>query len=372
MTKDNSKGGLRKRVAMPSFAGAMVLGLTALGGCSSVPDAINPIEWYKGTADFLSGDKQAEPAQALPQPQSGLVASRGAPAPGADQPFPKLSSVPERPRSSGAQVAQGLSGDTQQRQYASGPIQRQGLDSAPPPPPAPSATAPQIKWNDAAGAAAPPPPATPVVPVTSAQASQPSTPMTSEDMEATQKAYERKLAEIRAKAMESPNLPAEQSQLSIGTDSFETVVVNSGGTVSGEPAMTAPVGGGSFATTNGLAVGSVKVATILFANGSAQLDVRDRAILKEVTLLQKKSGGNIRISGHASSRTENMDPVKHKMVNYRISADRAQKIATELARLGVDRKNILISARSDTEPLFYEVMPAGEAGNRRTDIYIDY
>ena len=33
--------------------------LTALlSGCSSVPDALNPVEWYKGARDAIVGDEE--------------------------------------------------------------------------------------------------------------------------------------------------------------------------------------------------------------------------------------------------------------------------------------------------------------------------
>ncbi|HBC09562.1 MAG TPA: hypothetical protein DC046_18565, partial [Rhodospirillaceae bacterium] len=41
--------------SMPMAAVLAVL----LTGCSSVPDAVNPAEWYKSTVDLFSGDKSA-------------------------------------------------------------------------------------------------------------------------------------------------------------------------------------------------------------------------------------------------------------------------------------------------------------------------
>jgi outer membrane protein OmpA-like peptidoglycan-associated protein len=58
------------------------------------------------------------------------------------------------------------------------------------------------------------------------------------------------------------------------------------------------------------------------------------------------------------------------MANFKISVDRANAVAEELVRLGVMRENILIAAVSDAEPMYYEIMPSGEAGNRRTEIYL--
>ncbi len=123
------------------------------------------------------------------------------------------------------------------------------------------------------------------------------------------------------------------------------------------------------------APGGVKVATIVFGNGSASLDQRDRGILRDVRRVfdqYRSKGGKVRVIGHASSRTRNMDPVKHKMVNYRISADRADAVARELMRMGVPAQDIFVGASSDTDPIYYEFMPSGEAGNRRAEIFIDY
>jgi flagellar motor protein MotB len=66
-----------------------------------------------------------------------------------------------------------------------------------------------------------------------------------------------------------------------------------------------------------------------------------------------------------------MDPVKHKMVNYGVSVNRADKIANELRKMGVEPESIIVDARSDSMPLYYEIMPSGEAGNRRAEIYFN-
>ena len=117
--------------------------------------------------------------------------------------------------------------------------------------------------------------------------------------------------------------------------------------------------------------GAVKVATIHFNNGSASLSARDRQIIANALQLKKERGGKIRIIGHASSRTRVMDPVRHKMVNFQVSADRADAIARELLRLGLKKEELVVDAVSDAAPLFHEFMPTGEAGNRRAEIYLE-
>lgn len=117
---------------------------------------------------------------------------------------------------------------------------------------------------------------------------------------------------------------------------------------------------------------STLVATIQFGHGSARLGARDRKVLRDVVKLQKRYGGTVRVIGHASSRTANMTMDKHKLVNFTTSSARAASVTDALARLGVPRDQIYSAAVSDNDPVYYEVMPSGEAGNRRTEIYLDY
>ena len=117
--------------------------------------------------------------------------------------------------------------------------------------------------------------------------------------------------------------------------------------------------------------GSLKIATILFENGEAKLSGADIKILSQVSAILKSRGGRLRVVGHASSRTRNMDLVSHKMVNFQLSATRADRVAHALVKIGVAPELISVVAQSDAEPIYYEVMPSGEAGNRRAEIYLD-
>ena len=87
---------------------------------------------------------------------------------------------------------------------------------------------------------------------------------------------------------------------------------------------------------------------------------------------QREKGGAIRVVGHSSSRTGDMDPVRHKLINFKVSLDRANAVAQELIRLGVPPDKLIVSAKSDAEPIYFEIMPLGEAGNRRVEIYLDF
>ncbi|MCK5444162.1 MAG: OmpA family protein, partial [Rhodospirillaceae bacterium] len=65
-----------------------------------------------------------------------------------------------------------------------------------------------------------------------------------------------------------------------------------------------------------------------------------------------------------------MEYVKHAMTNFQISLGRANSVAAGLRSRGVAEDNVRVHAVSDTVPLYFEVMPSGEAGNRRVEIYL--
>jgi outer membrane protein OmpA-like peptidoglycan-associated protein len=93
-----------------------------------------------------------------------------------------------------------------------------------------------------------------------------------------------------------------------------------------------------------------------------------RSQLRQIASMYRQRGGAIRVEGHASSRTRNMDPVQHHLVNFNVSLDRANVVAGELMRQGVPVQAVFVAAMSDSRPLYYEVMPAGDAGNQRVEI----
>ncbi len=114
-----------------------------------------------------------------------------------------------------------------------------------------------------------------------------------------------------------------------------------------------------------------QVAIVTFNQGSSKLSGTARRILREVVEMQRERGGRLHVVGHSSSWTRDMNPVRHNMINFGLSVDRANVVARELFRLGVTGRELYIGALSDSRPLFFEVMPSGEAGNRRVEIYLD-
>ncbi|MDZ7714194.1 MAG: OmpA family protein [Rhodovibrio sp.] len=119
-----------------------------------------------------------------------------------------------------------------------------------------------------------------------------------------------------------------------------------------------------------MADGGRRVAVIYFRHGSASLQGRDRQVLRDVAQIYERQGRDLRVVGHASSRTAAMDPVDHRMANFDTSLKRAQAVVDALVSMGVPRDSIQLEARGDNEPVYHEFMPTGEAGNRRAEIFL--
>ena len=113
------------------------------------------------------------------------------------------------------------------------------------------------------------------------------------------------------------------------------------------------------------------IAVIFFRDGSAALNDRDFGVLHDVVLLQEQQGGQLRVIGHASERSATMDYTQHQAVNDDLSMKRASAVGGTLLRMGAPSNLVAISAVGDQQPVFYEFMPTGEAGNRRVEIFLD-
>jgi outer membrane protein OmpA-like peptidoglycan-associated protein len=168
----------------------------------------------------------------------------------------------------------------------------------------------------------------------------------------------------------------------VASDPDATVIIGGDGNVTVDPSVRVayqPLVGGagngiqplSAYNPAGAAVSSL-VATIQFGDGSASLNGQDRQILQQVVSLQRQYGGALRVVGHASARTADMSWERHDRANEAISQARAKAVSKALIALGAPRGQLYAGAVGDSQPLYEEVMPAGEAGNRRAEIYLDY
>ena len=426
-----------------------------LGGCSSVPDAVNPVSWYRGVRDTFSSDDTKPAAEAKTQADRSV--------PNADKPYPSLGTVPDRPpepstAAERAAAAKSLTADSAQARYTDMEIRRQTDESTAQPPrpstpsaapatgvaattPAPARTAPDWPAASAAPASAtpsnwpaastaparnvaPPPVAPSVAPLRTAAAptARPATaprqlppgsmpqisaapPPPAQIATAPPAASVVPRAEPPARSV-APAAPAAQRRSStpaaplvFGPPPTDIAIAQAapppsrssraapqfapppaqfaGGVRTATPASPYspyfPAGVSSFVPDNGgygFGAGA-KLATVYFGDGSAKLGSRDVTTIRQAIRAYKDRGGTIVVVGHASSRTRNVTAMRHEMANFAISLDRANAVAREILRLGVDPLAVRVSAVSDSQPVYYEVMPAGEAGNRRTDILIE-
>ena len=410
--------------ASPAWRALLVsAGVLALAACTSVPDYANPVEWYKGVVDTF--DDEAEEDVAAPQP-----------VPGADEPYPNLSEVPEAPPrettvAEMGTVAEGLVADRENARYTDEEIRRQGDDTAtlaapapmsgeatmpepimPPaetvvmePPPEERALVPEVPPMPAPEASAEAWPQAALQPAAGVeQAAMPSA--TYQAAEPAMPTYDPTPAPVPAPApvvaaapstaspvytpAPTPVIPAaspadvkqafgsyfsQSGPAAVAPPAAQTQVAMAGG--AGVPVTVPATGGGvpaqGFANYGAYgADGSMRAAIVTFGTGSAALSGEARRSLREVAKLYKERGGHVRVIGHASNRTKEMSAERHALVNFDVSLRRANAVAKELISLGVPANVIYIGAVSDTEPVYHEWMPSGEAGNRRAEIFLEF
>ncbi len=319
-----------------------------LGGCSVVPDWADPTDWFA-----------ADPVPTkvgLSQGQAGYMQSAS---------FPNLASVPDTApkvtsRAARAQIQNSLAADRANAQYtgerlvggspspgATSSVQPSPVQPAPvqqaagqlrvPKPPAP---------GSAAIAGAPPVPQ--IAGNLIGQEQAPSAPEPARNQVAQSAAGQ---AQLRFPQFQGPQFQGTQFQA---------------------PQFQAPqFQGGAAVAPRLAALGAQLVAVIYFSHSSAQIDAKDRGVLREVVALQRQRGGTIRVVGHASAHTGVVDQIEHRLANFEVSLKRANAVAAGLVALGAAKGEVRAEARGDAQPIFHEFMPTGEAGNRRTEIFLE-
>lgn len=348
----------------------MLAASIGMAACSSVPDAVNPVSWYQGVEGWFESDKDQQAREQARQAEQTTP-----PLPGSDRAYPNLSTVPERPRSVSTpaernRVSQGLAADRENARYAEPepgrpPGAALGAPSAAPRAPVTRQTVPPRATPSPDGLESLEAP--PNAPRSSLEQSSPpvaaATPEPREEATLQQVSYQPPAApQPAAMPASAPAFPAQVAETaapapvadasSVVQQTYQAALAQSD-----RPTATA---------ANGQLIPGAYV--VHFRGGSAQLGAADRDLLRDVARVYQAHGGPLRIVGHASSRTRETDPVNHQIVNFRLSTQRAEAVARELARLGVPRGNMAVAAVSDSEPVYRESMPSGEAGNRRVEI----
>jgi outer membrane protein OmpA-like peptidoglycan-associated protein len=118
--------------------------------------------------------------------------------------------------------------------------------------------------------------------------------------------------------------------------------------------------------------GGAPTAVVYFAGDGVALSKAAHAQVRAAAAAFKANGGqgSIRVVGHSSSRTGDMSVEKHLETIFAKSQARANAVAQDLIRQGVPASKVLIDAVGDSQPVYYESMPKGEAGNRRAEIFV--
>jgi outer membrane protein OmpA-like peptidoglycan-associated protein len=118
--------------------------------------------------------------------------------------------------------------------------------------------------------------------------------------------------------------------------------------------------------------GGTPQAVVLFPGDGTAVTATARAQIKAAVQAFHLRGGSgyIKVVGHSSSRTANMPVEKHLMTIFAKSQARANAVAREIIRDGVPASHVLVEAVGDSQPVYYESMPQGEAGNRRAEIFL--
>ena len=321
-----------------NFKSIMILCAASLlvSGCSSMPNWANPVEWYKGTKDWVVGGSNGKEINR--RLEKRII----------DKDFPKLSSVPQRPTKPNIadirKLEQSLRSDRASARYSDQKINRQR-------------TSPVTKPITVKSL-----PATPVVRKKTVKRVEPIKPkiLSKPPLSDTKKKVRLIKAGVLKRIVNSPTISSEQKfvQANPFTIRFPSGTANKF----------------SVAETNStksyISSNANSVAIVLFKTGSSSITVKGKNTIREVAKLFKKRGGAIHVIGHASSRTRDMSWKRHHFVNFKVSFDRAHAVGRQFRRLGVPPTAIRISAVTDSKPQFSEVMPAEEAGNRRVEIFL--
>lgn len=436
----------RVRRSKSALGLATALSLT-LAGCSSVPDALNPVEWYNTSSDAVGGwfdDSEGD--------QAGDTGA-----------YPNVSSVPEKPapRTSAverADIKEELVADRAHAQYddkapapsvtdasttslsqiqptapaAPAPSASSGSDSVEPikpvrmtasdeatkqmeEPAKPAASSlPSRAVTTARDASprsslwpnSPAPESASDRPVTSGDVGEPTTRSSRADLPNPAAAGERykslvpnrSSGDVAAESMPAPE-PARQSAaiptapepvsqpepapeepvaipaapapetgaLALNVPDNGPYNFNDPSVIVDESALPGAVG--SNPAGEG---GSYQAGVIRFSIGSSQLSGADQGVIRELVPLIREYNASVEIVGHASSRTRNMDPAEHKLINFEVSLKRANAVAQALINAGAPSDRISVVAVGDSQPVSSEAMPLGEAENRRAEIYLIY
>jgi len=304
--------------------------LLVLAGCSSLPDAVNPIEWYRGATGLSAND---------PKPDERNTQNLEA---GSERPAPNLASVPAPP-------TRAMSSAERERLAASLAADRANAHY----------TDEQLRYGNGAPAARPPtPPASP-----SAAAKAPGSPSPSSPSPSAQS----------PSSSPTPSAPNPAPAPSAGLVAGGALSPGGRGSVEREaPPQEAPATSPevrsvpepetprappppprvaepkappapAVASRGPAAPAGRPAVEITFAENSAALAPSDQAAIEEAVARRKESGGNLRVVGYAGSGGSG-DAAAQQLAGFGMALDRANAVARALAAAGAPSGSILVEA----------------------------
>ncbi len=374
--------------------------LFGLGGCSYVPDAVNPVSWYRDARGLSKNDDLGKGNN-----QQNL-------AEGDNEPYPNLGNVPAAPDNALSAVnrdklTNSLIADRNNAKYSSDNLhagsataaavalpsaattaeaQISALPSAPPagspsPPPPTAPATPQPATAAATAAPQPQPqPAPPIAdnsppassPPPAAAASPPRTgppargsaappaesPITSPTVQNVPE------GEPLVPAAPPPTLsprpePAPPKQVAAAASQAASPEIAPPAKLA-QPASApaAPSSASSAQTAARRSAVSYHVADVSFAPGSAWLSGALRGTVADIVKLHNQNGGTIRIVGHGEATGSDA-----AMTGLTLALDRAQAVAVALTDSGVPAKDIAVEAAP--------VAAGGGHDTPRAEVYIE-
>ena len=114
---------------------------------------------------------------------------------------------------------------------------------------------------------------------------------------------------------------------------------------------------------------ALRVAVIQFPRAGVLIDEESLDVLSQVAAYAQQSRSGVWLFGLASQRIELASGGTAEESSRDVGAQRVRAVAIALARAGVPIEMMKLVTRGSTDPLYVESAPAGEAGNRRVEIY---
>ena len=358
-------------IARYRIVGAISL-VAFLGGCTYLPEYVDPIDWADSANEWVTGSILGDGSG------DSIESIEGSSAPGEEDPFPSLESVPdERPSvrtlRQREDLANELLADRAAARYEdeASAISPSGLESHEALPAAGEINEGSIRDSRDLEVSS-----------TSVPISE-STEIMAEDSDRDVSSWNGTSEEVLAAGSQyrgeqdfviPPPAVPDFPEWSSVEDYFDKMFKASGGSGSNAgryASAIAPVED-MVETRPEPSLTRRHAAVIYFDHGSSKLSNADKKVLREVAGAVTQISGRVSVVGHASSRTKTNDVLKHNVANYETSLARAESVAAELILQGVPSSKVSVHAMADGSPDYSEATSLGEAGNRRANIYIEY